>query len=273
MDAGVPWDAGVAVFSVAVNFAMPVDFASSARTDPGTCRPENQDAFLQRPELGLWVVADGMGGHANGALASRRVVDAFARMSERGSLKARVRAAQQSIQAANDLVYCESRGQGPQGIMGSTVAALLLTDDAFAALWAGDSRAYLYRQGCLRQLTRDHSMAERLIAEGRLTRAEARHHAASHRITRAVGVRPQVSIDMVRGHLEEEDRLVLCSDGLTNAVEDNELATIVSDSSPAEATEELMALALERGARDNVTVLTISVGATPRPGACAGQGF
>ncbi|MEM1435664.1 MAG: protein phosphatase 2C domain-containing protein [Pseudomonadota bacterium] len=246
---------------------------SSGLTDPGAHRRENQDALLLRPRQGVWVVADGMGGHDRGALASRRVVDSFARTTFAGSLKDRVQAAQVSIRAANDQIFSESRTQGANSIMGSTVAALVVSGYAYTALWAGDSRVYLFRRCRLRRLTCDHNLAQELVQAGKLTEDAARRHASASRITRAVGVRPEVAVDQVCGHLEEEDRLLLCSDGLINAVADIELATVLNDCGPEEAAAELMALALERGARDNVTVMVVAVGASCPLESTAGPGF
>lgn len=255
-NAGISTDAGVTVLAARRSVAH--RFESSGLTDAGTFRQENQDALLLRPRHGLWVVADGMGGHDRGALASQRVVESFARTAFAGTMQDRVRAAERSIQRANDEIRQDSESFGSRVVMGSTVAALVIAGRAYSVLWAGDSRVYLFRGRRLRRLTSDHSVVQQLVMQGQLSEAAARCHPLANRITRAVGVQAEVCVDQVRGALEPGDRLLLCSDGLSNAVADVELATVLNDTQPAEAVEELMALALEREARDNVTVTVVA---------------
>ncbi len=236
---------------------------SSALTDAGKRRAINEDALLAKPQAGVWVVADGMGGHSRGATASRYVVDAFRCFASVGDLDTSVRQARRCIEAANDRVYSESTLLEQCAVMGSTVAAVVTGGRAFAALWAGDSRVYHCRAGALRRMTRDHSVAQRLVDAGKLKPSEALHHPTASRITRAVGARAAVEVDEVRGALEPGDRMLLCSDGLTSEVQEIEIATLLTEFGAQEATAELMALALERGARDNVTVQVVEAADVP----------
>ncbi len=236
---------------------MDIRCRSSALTDRGKCRRVNEDALLDNPKAGVWVVADGMGGHARGAAASRYVVDAFDYYAPEGTLDAKVQQARRCIEAANDRVYTESSLLARCQVMGSTIAALVVDGDAFAALWAGDSRVYHCRAGQLRRMTRDHSVAQRLVDAGKLKASQAHSHPTASRITRAVGARAEVAVDEVRGRLQAGDRMLLCSDGLTGEVQEVEIATLLTEFDAQTAAMELMALALERGARDNVTVAVL----------------
>lgn len=225
-----------------------------ALTDKGRVRAENEDNFLSKPEAGLFAVADGMGGHAGGAAASAAVVAALSRIEPQRTAAELLRRCEDGLQAAHREILEEATRRGV-GTMGSTVVALLTFDRYYACLWAGDSRAYLLRGGKVVRITRDHTEAARLVADGILSEEEARHWPRRNVITRAVGAGASLTLDFVNGELNPGDMLVLCSDGLTGHVEDDEIGRFAAGRPPRDACRDLVDLALRRGGSDNVTVL------------------
>lgn len=220
-------------------------------------RPLNEDSFLDLPEVGLWAVADGMGGHDCGEVASRMVVEALGALPPPASGYAFVREASEALQRANRslLAFAAERSAD---VVGSTVVTLLAFDGHYACLWAGDSRAYLRRRGELCQLTRDHSLVQELIDSGALSQAEARRSRRGHVITRAVGVEPTLDLEMRQGTLAESDTFLLCSDGLNAVLEDADIDEVLAGARGlADAADRLVDLSLARGAPDNVTVLLV----------------
>jgi len=235
---------------------------SCCRTTTGRRRKVNEDAYLSLDDVGLWLVADGMGGHSRGDMASRLIVEAFEGLGRPQSLEAFGQEVKARLGLANQRMRDEARKAGSDQLMGSTVVAFLVYKREWLCLWAGDSRAYLLRDGRLIQLTRDHSVAEELVRRGELRSDEAALHPSANRITRAVGTQDQLVVDQHRSFLRDGDAVLLCSDGLTKEVGDDEVATILEDYDCDEASEELLELTLERGARDNVTVAVIRFEAT-----------
>jgi len=231
-------------------------WTSSARTHVGHVRKINEDACLERPDLGLWAVADGMGGHAVGDVASAMVIDRLERSSPRTitTLDARLMDARMLLLSVNGELRSEAARRDVRRI-GSTVVVLLAAERSCGFLWAGDSRVYLYRQGALRRLTRDHSQVEDLKARGQLSEQEALHHPAKHLITRAVGATDALDIDEARIDLHDGDMFLLCSDGLTNEIADDELGVQLAIGDCIQAADKLLELALQRGGRDNVSVI------------------
>jgi protein phosphatase len=229
---------------------------SSARSDAGRVREINEDACLDQPGPGRWAVADGMGGHAVGDLASRLVIDALSRLATPINLKALLADARTRLQAANRQLRDEAARRQVQRI-GSTVVVLLACDRFCGYLWAGDSRIYLYRGGQLRQLTRDHSQVEQLKSLGIITDEEARHHPAQHMITRAVGATETLELDDDAIEVADGDVFLLCSDGLSNELSDDEIVAVLTTAEPQNASEELVERALARGGRDNITAVVV----------------
>lgn len=228
---------------------------TSGITDKGLVRSANEDSMIMRDEAGLWSVADGMGGHANGKWASEQVAAALKAARLDGDFEANVRAVGDAVQDANALIVSEAAKAGLQ--MGSTVVALLLQDTRFAVMWAGDSRAYLCREGRLVQLSVDHTYVQELVAQGALTPQEAKSHPSSHMLCRAVGVSPDLEVDAVTDEARPLDMFLLCSDGLTGMVSDAEIRERLSQFPPAVAARRLVELTLSRGATDNVTVIVV----------------
>ncbi|WP_093637660.1 PP2C family protein-serine/threonine phosphatase [Paraburkholderia aspalathi] len=231
-------------------------WTSSARSDAGRVREINEDACLAQSEPGRWAVADGMGGHAVGDLASRLVIDALSHLAPPLAMKTCIADARARLQKANRQLRDEAARRQVQRI-GSTVIVLLACDRFCGYLWAGDSRLYLYREGQLRQLTRDHSQVEELKSLGVITDEEARHHPAQHMITRAVGATDVLELDDDAIEVADGDVFLLCSDGLSNEISDEEILGVLTTVTCERASDELVDLAIARGGRDNVTAVVV----------------
>lgn len=235
---------------------------SAGATHAGLVRRSNQDAWMTGP--GLFAVADGMGGHLHGDLASRLIVEELGRLGASGPLSLRIAEAEAAIRRARARL-CAVPGAAEDG-SGSTVAILLVAGAEAALLWAGDSRIYRKRTGGLEQLTHDHSVVQQLLDAGALSRDEASIHPLRNRLTRAVGTSIEIELDQLRIEAEPGDRFLLCTDGLHGPVPEAELEAVSAGNPLAVAVEALIAAALARGARDNVTaVLAEAPSTTPRP--------
>jgi protein phosphatase len=232
--------------------AAPV-FQTGAATHVGKVRARNEDSLLARPEIGLWAVADGMGGHDAGDLASATVVDALRSIARPQTAAHLLAQCERQLAQANSTLVAISRERG--AMLGTTVAVLLVHREHFACVWAGDSRIYLLRDRTITLCSRDHTEAEELLAEGRLTAAEARAWPRRNVITRAIGVREEAELEISNGVLQAGDAFVLCSDGLTNHVEDREILAMTAANAPQRACDALIDLTLSRGASDNVTAI------------------
>jgi serine/threonine protein phosphatase PrpC len=217
----------------------------------------NEDSLLARDDRGLWVVADGMGGHEAGDVASAKVTEALNHLSAAENLDNLVDNAIGALKQVNsDLI--ELAGSEERSI-GTTVVGLAISDGEFRCFWAGDSRAYRIRDGHIVQLTRDHSMVQDLVDAGMLRPEDAIDHPNSNIITRAVGVAQDLRVDTVAGDTKPGDQFLLASDGLTRMVEDRELVAQLTATSPAAAAEKLIETVLERGAPDNVSLIITSL--------------
>lgn len=226
------------------------------RTDPGLVRSVNEDALLARPEIGLWAVADGMGGHKNGRRASTLIIEALGAVTGQRDMAALCDAAASAVHAANSAIYDESTEAGEA--MGSTVACLLFTDGAFAVLWAGDSRAYLIRDGDLIQLTRDHTQVQDMVERGLLGEDDVVGHPMGHVLSRAVGVEPTLELDVVMDQREDDDLFLLCSDGLHGVVSEAAIREAFLTGGLDAACDGLIALCKAAGAPDNVTLIAVA---------------
>jgi PPM family protein phosphatase len=230
---------------------------AGSATDVGRVRSNNQDQYLIATEL--FAVADGMGGHAAGEVASLTAVEAL-KASYHGGSEGLVTAAQQ----ANRSIFERAQGHPEFHGMGTTLVAVALVhedgEDRLAVINVGDSRVYLMRQGELEQLTTDHSLVQELVDDGQLTEQEATVHPQRHVLTRALGVDTEVKVDLLQVLPMKGDRLLLCSDGLVRELTDTQVAGIMRRlADPDEASRELVAAALERGGNDNVTVVIVDV--------------
>ncbi len=232
---------------------------SISRTHVGLRRKVNEDSVLVRPEFGLWAVADGMGGHDAGEVASAMITNALAKSPPARDLDAASGWAGSILAKVNaDLIEFARSGDHPRTI-GSTVVALFIDGDSFRCLWVGDSRAYLLRDGALRRLTRDHSLVQDLVDAGMLAAEDAETHPQANVITRAVGVSGNFSVDTVSGDVRAGDRFLIASDGLTRPVPDAELAEELADEPIAIVADRLIELVLARGAPDNVSLVLVEI--------------
>ncbi len=231
---------------------------SAARTDTGKVRARNEDAFLALPEQGLWVVADGMGGHQNGALASRLIVEQLAEPSP-GDLPQRLDALRKRLHALNRRLGQELTvtAAHPDPVIGSTVVALLIDGDRAACVWAGDSRCYLWRGSRLYQLTRDHSLLQQLIDEQQLSPSEAARHPAAHALTRAIGASDELKLEILELDVLPGDAFLLCSDGLYQGLSADALSAALNLPSPQLTLNRLFQQALDGPARDNLSAVVI----------------
>jgi serine/threonine protein phosphatase PrpC len=229
---------------------------SSAITNVGMVRKINEDACMERPNEGLWVVADGMGGHSSGDLASSSIVNTLEHLSLPERLSDRVDLLEDNLQAINRHLQEEALRRGNDTTIGSTVVILLTYASVCLLLWVGDSRAYRYRNGELVQLTRDHTEVEEMVEQGLLLREDAENHPASNVVTRAVGAMDELIVDLIDYEILEGDIFLLCSDGLNKEVADSEIADMLSrQASMQETGQALIDLTLSRGSRDNVSVV------------------
>lgn len=244
------------LLGVAMNDPSALHWSSASQTHVGMVRKLNEDACLELAGSGLWAVADGMGGHAAGDLASRRVVEALAGLAQPASLGSSLGEVQQRLEEVNRELAEEARSRQVQ-VIGSTAVVLLVYATHGVVVWAGDSRAYRYRHGELEQLTRDHSQVEELVSQGRITRDQAEHFPGSNVITRAVGVMDILELDSEMFEVLEGDTFLLCSDGLYNEVTNSEIRDSLSVGDCQYSCELLVQRALSRGARDNVTVVVV----------------
>ncbi|MFQ6572230.1 PP2C family protein-serine/threonine phosphatase [Pseudomonas sp. UM16] len=239
--------------------AVTSPWRSAARTDPGKVRARNEDAFLDCPEQGLWVVADGMGGHQGGDIASQLIVASLAELPAQDSFDERLKGLRQCLHWLNRRLGQELTvtSERHDSIMGSTVVALLLEGSRAACIWAGDSRCYLWRGQRLYQLTRDHSLQQQLIDEQQMSVEQARAHPAAKALTRAVGASEQLTLEVLELQVYPGDAFLLCSDGLYQGLTCDALGNALSLASPLVALERLLDGALRGSARDNMTAVVI----------------
>ncbi|MGC4085917.1 MAG: type VI secretion system-associated protein TagF [Vicinamibacterales bacterium] len=241
------------LFDTYVPEPSPVDefrslaFRLAAASDMGRARSNNEDNFVERPDVGVWVVADGMGGHERGEVASGMVCDALMDFHPDGSFDGAIAAATQRIRDVNDHLLRMAKAPDLSDASGSTVVTLMLRGSRSAVLWAGDSRVYRLRDGRLEQLSRDHSLAE----------LEGPGAAESSIITRAVGMQPDLTLDVRHDEVRPGDRFLLCSDGLTRVVPDDRIEELVSEADIETAVDRLIEATLDAGAPDNVTVVVV----------------
>lgn len=232
-------------------------FVSGAATHVGRVRKLNEDAFLDRSDLGLWAVADGMGGHDAGDLASRLTIEALDRVPSPESAPTFLANVKSALRAANDELRREAAGRGPNRIIASTVVSLLTFDRYFTCVWAGDSRLYLWRDRRLEQFSRDHSHVQELVDSKLLTPEEARRHPHGNIVTRAVGAADELELETRYDRLRPDDLFVLCSDGLCRELEDDEIGAVLARESLFDLPHALIDATLARGAGDNVTVVAV----------------
>ena len=237
--------------------SSPFVFRTASATHVGRVREVNEDGLLARPEVGLWAVADGMGGHGGGDLASSAVIAALGTIADPGSAAELLAQFEDRIIRVNADLRGLAKTRATQ-IVGTTVVAILIYGFHYACVWCGDSRAYRLRAGSLAQISRDHSEVQDLIDRGVLEPHEARNWPRRNVITRALGVASQAALEIGDGPIMAGDRFLLCSDGLTNHVDDSEIAALLGADDLEKACARLITLTLQRGALDNVSIVIVA---------------
>jgi serine/threonine protein phosphatase PrpC len=234
----------------------PFAFRTAWVSDVGRVRELNEDSVLTKPEIGLWAVADGMGGYGGGDIASRAVVEALRTLAPTASAALLLDAFEQQIVRVNSDLRALALAREAV-VVGTTLVALIVHGAHFACVWCGDSRAYLRRDGVLWQISRDHSEAQELIDHGLLDEEGARTFPRRNVVTRALGATDQAELDLVDGRIYSGDRFLLCSDGLTVHVAKDEIAAMLSSEDPQSAVDGLLDLTLSRGASDNISIIVV----------------
>ena len=236
---------------------MRFEFAS--RTHVGLKRKINEDSVLVVPDRGLWAVADGMGGHEAGEVASAMVTEALRSLPDGDGLDGLAGRAVEAVQQVNGRLIELARTNGGGKTIGTTVVGLAIADGEFRCFWMGDSRAYRMRGGEIMRLSHDHSLVQNLIDAGMLKPEEAEAHENANLITRAVGVSENCEVEVVDGDVMPGDRFLLASDGLTRLVPDEGIAAELGNGSLDEAADNLIDTVLARGAPDNVSLIIVKV--------------
>jgi len=236
-------------------------FESVSRTHVGLRRKINEDSVLADPERGLWAVADGMGGHEAGEIASTMVTDALRCLPEARDIDDLTSRAVESLREVNRELIALARAEDreTQSTIGTTVVGLAIADGSFRCFWMGDSRAYRVRDGAIMRITHDHSLVQELVDAGMLREEEADTHEQANLITRAVGTDEKAEVEIVSGDARSGDHFLLASDGLTRVVRDEELSAELVRRPPGEAADRLIDMVLDRGAPDNVSLIVVKV--------------
>jgi len=240
-----------------------IHWRSHGRSTVGKVRSLNEDAYLEHPAIGLWAVADGMGGHLAGDEASKAVVDALRSISGADALQALTANVMASLQATNIELLARAKEKQANQIMGSTVVVMVAVGESCASIWVGDSRLYRFRNGLLSQLTRDHSMASEMLLQNSPSSGAPGNKEPDSVLTRALGASPELDIDILTFKAKPGDMYLLCSDGLFKEVNPHEITEILSRPDCKSASAALIDLALARSARDNVTVVIVAAEKTP----------
>lgn len=236
------------------------DLDAAALSHVGRVRTENEDACHADPPSGLFVVADGMGGHAAGEVASRIAVETLTEALADGPGTASPGELAPAIEEANRRIHRDARENPSRSGMGTTVTALIVDDAGWHLGHVGDSRAYLRRDGELLRISKDHSWVQEQVDRGKLSREEARLHPASSMLTRALGTARDVEVDRRDGDLREGDVFLLASDGLTDMLPEDRVEEILAgEDGPEETARRLIHESLEAGGRDNTTAVVIHV--------------
>ena len=238
-----------------------INFAG--KTNIGLKRSANEDTFIIKGELGFCLVADGLGGAAVGELASRffadATLDAFKQDTDMKENKV-IERIQNSFRLANERIRDHGMRNPLHKGMGCTAELMAFSDQGFVIGHLGDSRSYRFRNGLLKQLTHDHSLVQEQIDKGLIAEEDARRHPLRNVILKAVGINESLALDLIRGRIYPEDQFILCSDGLTDMVEDTTIRKIFQSTIPADKkVDQFIELALSGGGKDNITVVLIEI--------------
>jgi len=235
----------------------PVQWLSASETNVGVVRKINEDAVFSKPDINLWAVADGMGGHEAGNVASNMIVNMLEDIESKANLDVFVSTIEDKILDVNKrlLEYSEIMLEGR--IIGSTVAIFLIKGRVGVCMWAGDSRLYRYRNGRIEQMTVDHSHVAELLKQGAISAEEAENHPDANVITRAVGTCEHLYVDIDVFDVNVGDTFMLCTDGLYNAVDEENIMNCLQKDDIEIATNNLIEASLNNGASDNVSVVLV----------------
>ena len=233
-------------------------YRSAARTHVGAVRKRNEDAVLNRPEIGLWAVADGAGGHQRGDYASERIIAALGDVAPPPSAALLIDDVKTCLRRANRELLAKAVEIGPGVLICSTVMVVLIADARFCCLWAGDSRCYLLRAGALRQVSHDHSYVQDLVDRGEIGPEVAADHPLANIVTNLLGAEVRFTLEERSDQLVPGDILLLCSDGLCRALTDPDIAAILRDHPVEAAADRLIESAVACRAKDNVSVVVIA---------------
>lgn len=232
-------------------------FKSSAITHVGMVRKLNEDAYAERSDIGVWAVADGMGGHAAGEVASKAVMDAILGLGHANNFDEMHTAVKRSLKGANRHLLEQADNYDDERVPGATVVVLIIDGNQGAVVWCGDSRIYRCSDQQLVQLTRDHSHVQELVDQGLIKAEDAESHSMANVITRAIGIVEPVEIESRLMEIEPDDKYLLCSDGLSRMVSDKEIEAIMTNKNSEEIVQSLLHTALVRDATDNVTIICV----------------
>jgi len=227
-----------------------------AASDTGCVRELNEDRYFVSKDNGVWLVADGMGGHDAGEIASASIVEHADSIGSPISARDLLARFQDRIAKANSEIRSIA-DERKSGVIGATLASLLTYDRHYACVWSGDSRVYLVRKGKLKQISKDHTEVQELFDRGLITEEEAEHWPRKNVITRAIGVTEEPQLDLEQGTIESGDTFVICSDGLTAHVDDHEVLEAIDGRHPKVGCDMLMDMTLTRGGTDNVTIVVV----------------
>ena len=234
-------------------------WSSYARTDVGKVRQVNEDAVLDHEKQGLWVVADGMGGYTSGDVASSAIIETLEQIQASDNANSLITEIENRMIEVNQELLYQAAQQANKATIGSTVAIMLAFHKKMFALWVGDSRIYRLRNGQLSRITVDHSQAENLVDEGSITEEDVTRYPDTNVVTRAIGAGQSLYVDIDMHEVISGDRYLLCSDGLYKEVLEQEMPDLIALGTPQEACNALTELTLQRGSRDNVSVIVVQV--------------
>jgi serine/threonine-protein phosphatase Stp1 len=246
-------------------------FNVCAKTHVGMVRELNEDSYIELTDMGVWCVADGMGGHSAGEVASQAVTNGLRSLPGNAPIETMIHAVRENLQNTNRDLIAASGAYDPQRLPGSTVVVLILAGDQGAVVWAGDSRIYRSRVDGVEQLTRDHSHVQDLVDQGLIAEDQAESHPMANVITRAVGIQEPLEIDSVQFDVHINDRFLLCSDGLSRLMNSQEIQELMSHGDNEEIVQSLLHTSLVRGAPDNVTLISVRCKHTDTPEASIGD--
>lgn len=238
-----------------MNKSTQFEFVSTSKTSAGNVRSTNEDSYFENPQHGIWAVADGMGGHQSGDLASQLITQSLGVVEQKDTLQETINNVKECLLNANAFLLEEASFRKGKQTIGSTVVVVVIHGDQCVALWAGDSRLYRLREKKLELLTTDHSHVQELVDIGALQPDEAESHPSSNIITRAIGASSDLMIEDRQFNIQDGDTFLLCSDGLYRELKETQIASILE--SYDRASDKLIELALKNECRDNVTTIVI----------------